>query len=739
MGFLEKLFKKNQTNNDFNAEEYNNYNNKKIEEFCKMYDLSTIDGIKSIPVSETKRYPDGGRSVVYMPEQILNRKATEYKNLKKYDLAIECLKKANELYKDSFYAYTREDYERVVDFMILAGKFEDAIKEHNRLNQIYGTRLQELRELQKSADNYEEYEHRVIDSYIQESNDREQYYWLLQRMPEIAPKSFGAYRRMKNLNSENYKKIVQIIKDNGNDINNLKFWDINNIKNEDLMLFNEEEKLVEDKEKKNLNLEHDMNIVEKNYEFPSLKILHDNIDKTQMSQINTEEMSMKLQNIFNSFKTPVKVQNIVIGPSIITYEVELMPGVSITKIKRLEADISLNLGTRIIKIEQVPNKSLLGIQVERADKKIVTLGDVIDTKEFKDTESKVLIGLGQEMNGNNKIIDLDKTSHILISGTTGSGKSMCIHSIINSILYNANPIEVKLLMIDTKEVELSLYNGIPHLLIPVVTDSKKAIGALAWVIQEIESRYNLFINKGVKNFDEYDKEFREVEKLPQIIILIDEFADLIEYDKDCIENLIYIITQKAKKVGIYIIIATERPSTNVITGTIKANISTRIALQTFSQVDSKVILDVIGAESLLGNGDMLYYSIGMVNPIRIQGSYISEEQIRETVKCLKSENATYDVNVLNEIENNNKTENEIEVEMDEDDPDPFLMEAIDAVVETGQASTSFIQRRFKVGYARAGRIIDQMEERGVISGYQGSKPREVLMTRERLKKLKDLK
>lgn len=497
-----------------------------------------------------------------------------------------------------------------------------------------------------------------------------------------------------------------------------------------------EEKIKENKNVNNTEFGENTNNTGKIYKAPLIKILKDYNDENRIRKINKEEMLHELQSIFDSFKILAKVQDLVVGPSIITYEIKLMPGVSISKIKRIEADISLNLGKRIIKIEQIPNKSLLGIQVERTDKEIVRLGDIIDTEEFNHSESKVLVGLGQEDNGRNKIIDLNETSHILISGTTGSGKSMCIHSIINSIIYKASPLDVKLLMIDTKEVELSLYDKIPHLLIPVVNDYKKAIGALSWVIQEIENRYELFVSKGVRNFCEYNNKIKGVNKLSQIIILIDEFADLIDYNKDYIENFIYIITQKAKRVGIYIIIATERPSTNVVTGIIKANIPTRIAFRTFSKIDSKIILDVAGAEQLLGNGDMLYYSIGMIHPTRIQGSFVSEEQIKNIIKCLEDEKSTYDVSVLNGIEDFYKDKKVDEVENKMEELDPLLMEAIDIVVEKGQVSTSFLQREFKLGYARVGKIMDEMEELGVISGYRGSMPREVLINKEKLKELK---
>lgn len=516
--------------------------------------------------------------------------------------------------------------------------------------------------------------------------------------------------------------------------NMLKPEDSDIIENNDKNIA-KQEKSKEDETKKDLCLEHNMILEENNYEYPPIKLINYNNENSQINELDTKEMAIRLQNIFNSFKISVNVQNIVIGPTTITYEIELGVGVNIAKIKRLEADLSLNLGSKIINIEQVPNRSLLGIEVERNDKKIVALGELLDTDEFKNAESKSIIALGQEMNGYNKFVDLEDASHMLISGTTGSGKSMCLHSIINSILYKANPNEVKLLMIDTKAVELSLYNGIPHLLVPVITDYKNVSGILAWAIYEMENRYKLIINKGVKDFNGYNKFTESSEKLSQIVIIIDEYADLIENDKNTIEEYIYKLTQRARKVGIYVIIATERPSTNIISGTIKANIPTRIALKTVSQADSKVIIDVTGAEKLLGNGDMLYYSIGISKPIRIQGSYINDKQIINVVQFLKGKYDTSDTHILETIEDNADTYNENQIN-DEEDIDPFLDDAIDTVVETGHASTSFIQRKFKISSARAGRIINQLEERGIISGYQGSKPREVLWTLEKLDEIK---
>ena len=457
--------------------------------------------------------------------------------------------------------------------------------------------------------------------------------------------------------------------------------------------------------------------------------------KTNFNQIESKkilvESAKKLQRTLYSFGVKAKVEDVSIGPIIVTYEIRLDEGIAVNKVKKLKDDLALNLGTKIIDIKIIPEKQLLGIETERRDKEIVKLGEIIKAEEFKNSISKLTVGLGKDIYGKYKIMDIEKTSHMLISGTTGSGKSMFLHILINSILYKAKPNEVKFLMIDTKIVELSLYNKIPHLLVPVITDTRKALGALAWLCQEVQNRYIMLKNKGVKNIEEYNEKHNDCEKLPNIILIIDEYADLIETDKKEIEEYIYILTQKARAVGIYIIIVTERPSINIINGTIKANIPTRVVFRLPSQIDSKVVLDAIGAEELLGNGDMFFKEVGIYELKRYQCAFISNNELEKVTNYIKSE----EKNGYNEdrfqILNNHK------LDID-DDTDPFLMDAIDAVIETGQASTSFIQRRFEIGYARAGRIIDQMEERGIISGYQGSKPREVLMSIDRWNELKSI-
>ena len=351
------------------------------------------------------------------------------------------------------------------------------------------------------------------------------------------------------------------------------------------------------------------------------------------------------------------------------------------------------------------------------------------------------------MAGNTIVADIAKMPHVLIAGATGSGKSVCINTIITSIIYNSKPSEVKLLMVDPKIVELSVYNGIPHLLIPVVTDPKKAAGALAWAVQEMENRYGVFAAKGVRDLKGYNTavekenkakpEEEKVGKLPQIVIIIDELADLMMVAAKDVEDAICRLAQKARAAGMHLVIATQRPSVDVITGIIKANVPSRIAFAVSSQVDSRTILDSAGAEKLLGKGDMLFYPSGSPKPSRVQGAFVSDDEVEKIVDFVKSNGeANYNADIIETIEKNNKTDKELAMEQDEDDDtDPFLMQAIEEVIASGQASTSYIQRKFKVGYARAGRIIDQMEERGVISGYQGSKPRQVLMTPERWQEL----
>lgn len=506
-------------------------------------------------------------------------------------------------------------------------------------------------------------------------------------------------------------------------------------------LFKQEEEKKQDNKKEVLQLEHAVVVEDEHYEYPPINLLSKNTKKaTKTGARALTDTAARLQKTLYSFGVSAKVENVSVGPAITRYELKPAEGVRVSKIANLADDIALNLAAETIRIEApIPGKQAVGIEVPNKEKESVHLRDVIETEEFENNKSKLSVALGKDVAGQVVIADIAKMPHVLIAGSTGSGKSVCINTIITSIIYNAKPSEVKLVMVDPKVVELSVYNGIPHLLIPVVTDPRKAAGALAWAVQEMDDRYNKFASKGVRDLKGYNVAMEkegEGGKLPQIVIIIDELADLMMVAAKDVEDAICRLAQKARAAGMHLVIATQRPSVDVITGLIKANVPSRIAFAVSSQVDSRTILDMVGAEKLLGKGDMLFSPAGSSKPTRIQGAFVSDDEVEKIVGFVKANGtANYSEAILESIENNNKSDKELE-ETDDDDTDPFLMEAMDVVVETGQASTSFIQRKFKVGYARAGRIIDQLEERGVISGYQGSKPRQVLMTLEKLKELK---
>jgi len=513
----------------------------------------------------------------------------------------------------------------------------------------------------------------------------------------------------------------------------------------DSNLFKDVEEQKEEKKKAVLQLEHSQTVEDEHYEYPPVELLSKASKKGIKGGAKAlTDTATRLQKTLYSFGVSAKVENVSVGPAITRYELKPAEGVRVSKIANLADDIALNLAAETIRIEApIPGKQAVGIEVPNKEKEVVHFREILDSDEFRENKSKLTVGLGKDVAGNVQLADIAKMPHVLIAGSTGSGKSVCINTIITSIIYNAKPSEVKFVMVDPKVVELSVYNGIPHLLIPVVTDPRKAAGALAWAVQEMDDRYNKFASKGVRDLKGYNKIIeKESEegagKLPQIVIIIDELADLMMVAKNDVEDAICRLAQKARAAGMHLVIATQRPSVDVITGLIKANVPSRIAFAVSSQVDSRTILDSVGAEKLLGKGDMLFFPSGAPKPSRVQGAFVSDDEVEKIVDFIKSNGtATYSEDILESIENSNKTDKEIAAEVDpDDDTDPFLMDAIQTVVETGQASTSFIQRRFKVGYARAGRIVDQMEERGVISGYQGSKPREVLMTLEKLQELK---
>ena len=520
-----------------------------------------------------------------------------------------------------------------------------------------------------------------------------------------------------------------------------------NSKNTDYIennLFKQEEEKKEEKKKEVLQLEHALVVEDEHYEYPPVEILSLNNKKATKGGAKVlADTATKLQKTLYSFGVSAKVENVSVGPTITRYELKPAEGTRVSKIANLADDIALNLAAETIRIEApIPGKQAVGIEVPNKEKEAVHLREVIESDEFANNKSKLSVALGKDVAGKTIIADIAKMPHVLIAGSTGSGKSVCINTIITSIIYNAKPSEAKLVMVDPKVVELSVYNGIPHLLIPVVTDPKKAAGALAWAVQEMDDRYNKFAQKGVRDLKGYNKAIEkenENAKLPQIVIIIDELADLMMVAAKEVEEAICRLAQKARAAGMHLVIATQRPSVDVITGLIKANVPSRIAFAVSSQIDSRTILDSTGAEKLLGKGDMLFYPVGASKPIRIQGAFVSDDEVEKIVDFIKMNagEVSYSEDIIETIEKSNKSDKELlESESCDNDSDPFLQEAIETVIETGQASTSFIQRKFKVGYARAGRIIDQMEERGIISGYQGSKPRDVLMSKERWEELK---
>ena len=508
-------------------------------------------------------------------------------------------------------------------------------------------------------------------------------------------------------------------------------------------IFKEVQEEKEEKTKAVLQLDHYTHTVDdENYEAPPVELLKQGSSKaTKGSKKALTDTATKLQKTLYSFGVSAKVENVSVGPVITRYELKPAEGVRVSKIAKLADDIALNLAAESIRIEApIPGKQAVGIEIPNKEKEIVPLRDIIDSEEFNESKSKLSFALGKSVSGDNVITDIAKMPHVLIAGSTGSGKSVCINTLITSILYKAKPSEVKLIMVDPKVVELSVYNGIPHLLIPVVTDPKKAAGALAWAVQEMVNRYSLFAQKNVRDIKGYnaqlDKEGVDG-KLPQIVIIVDELADLMMVSPKDVEDAICRLAQMARAAGMHLVIATQRPSVDVITGIIKANIPSRIAFAVSSQVDSRTILDSVGAEKLLGKGDMLFYPSGASKATRVQGAFISDGDVEKIVDFLKKDGeAVYSDDIMEKIEKANSTDKELEENSEDDEADPFLQDAIEAVIEIGSASASLIQRRFKVGYARAGRIIDQMEARGIISGYQGSKPREVLMSKERWQELK---
>ena len=487
---------------------------------------------------------------------------------------------------------------------------------------------------------------------------------------------------------------------------------------------------------------------QKAYKLPSIEFLNKPSFGSDLdSETEMRTTAKKLVDILRSFGVETTLIGASRGPSVTRYELSPAPGVKISRITSLADDIALGLASTDVRIEApIPNKAAVGIEVPNKKSSMVTLREVISSTEYKDSQGNLLtVALGKDIAGNIRCADLAKMPHLLIAGTTGSGKSVCLNCMIASVLYNATPDQVKLLMIDPKQVEFSVYNGIPHLLVPVITDARKAAGSLAWAVGEMDSRYKTFSTCGVrdiKSYNSYIKDHPELPFMPQVVIFIDELNDLMMVSPKEVEDSICRLAQKARAAGMHLVVATQRPSVDVITGIIKANIPSRLSLSVSSQVDSRTILDSIGAEKLLGNGDMLFNPVGVSKPVRIQGAYLSDGEIEKIVTFIKNQSTvTYDDEIMQEIEKNATAEKKkggagATADGEDSQLDALIEEAMNVVTELNSASTTVIQRKLSVGYARAARIMDQLEQLGYVSAAEGNKPRKVLITRAQFLEMK---
>ncbi len=479
------------------------------------------------------------------------------------------------------------------------------------------------------------------------------------------------------------------------------------------------------------------------YELPPVDLLDP--PKNNGSTGSAAELREKGETIvktLKSFGVGTRIVEICQSPSVTRFELQPDPGVKISRITSLADDIAMNLAASGVRIEApIPNKNAVGIEVPNAEKAMVTLREILENNSFKNSKSRLNVALGRDIQGEATCADLAKMPHLLVAGTTGSGKSVCLNTMIMSLLYNATPEEVKLIMIDPKKVEFTVYRSIPHLLVPVVADPRKAAGALSWAVAEMDKRYALFAEKGVRNLQGYNTYAlsNNLPKMPQIVIIIDELSDLMMAASNEVEDSICRLAQKARAAGMHLIVATQRPSVDVITGLIKANIPSRIAFAVKSQIDSRTIIDTQGAEKLLGNGDMLYCPVGLSKPVRVQGCYVSDDEIERVIEFVTSQgDVKYDDAVMQEIElkaaQDGKKKSSATVETDSsgggDYGDEMIPKAIEVVVEAGMASTTLLQRKLKLGYARAARIVDELSEMGIIGPFEGSKPRKVLITKE---------
>lgn len=477
------------------------------------------------------------------------------------------------------------------------------------------------------------------------------------------------------------------------------------------------------------------------YVLPDISLLtqSDNNVNSEEAKAEMLEKADTIVKTFDSFSVKVDIVDIFRGPSITRYEVKPGSGIKVSKIRGLEDDIALSLAAQGVRIEApVPGKAAVGIEVPNINKDTVTLREILEAPEFRNAKSKLAFAVGKDIAGNAIVGDITKMPHVIIAGTTGSGKSVCTRSIIMSILYNATPDEVKIILIDPKVVEFKVFEGIPHLLIPIVTEAKKAAGALNWAVNEMMRRYNTFADIGANDLKSYNEiaEDEELERMPQIVIFIDELADMMLVAGKEVEDSICRLAQMGRAAGMHLVVATQRPTTDVITGLIKANIPSRIALSVMSQVDSRTIIDMAGADKLLGNGDMLYMPIGMSKPVRIQGCFASSKDINSTLNFIRSQaTSSYNPQIIEAVENfvpqtkgskgGDVSASGFETGSDED----FVIRGAEVAVNAGQLSTTMLQKKLKLGYARASRIMDELEERGIIGASEGAKPRKVLMSK----------
>ena len=478
----------------------------------------------------------------------------------------------------------------------------------------------------------------------------------------------------------------------------------------------------------------------KAYQFPPLNLLKRGDSHTGDSDAHLRETALKLQKTLQTFGVNVTISNISCGPSVTRYELQPEMGVKVSKIVGLTDDIKLNLAAADIRIEApIPGKAAVGIEVPNKENSAVMLRDLLESEEFKKSKSKIAFATGRDIGGKVVVSDIAKMPHLLVAGATGSGKSVCINTLIMSIIYKAKPDEVKLIMVDPKVVELSVYNGIPHLMIPVVTDPKKAAGALNWAVAEMNRRYQLFAEYNVRDIKGYNDKIKNIEdiddpakpqKMPQIVIIVDELADLMMVAPGDVEEAICRLAQLARAAGIHLVLATQRPSVNVITGLIKANMPSRIAFSVSSGVDSRTIIDMNGAEKLLGKGDMLFYPAGYQKPVRVQGAFVSDKEVQAVVEFLKSNSGevTYDEEIQNQVNTNPAASPGAAGAGDE--RDVYFADAGKFIIEKDKASIGMLQRVFKIGFNRAARIMDQLAEAGVVGEEEGTKPRKVLMSME---------